>query len=460
MSREIIEQVSIATAERPIKGFALDTAIYVAQTKQDVLDEQAISNERVAKLVVWAKDIAKFMVFNDDGSTFEEKDLPSGSVDLSSYIQKHTNAELNKLFVAYQGKYGENRVHYPVEIQQDVNGWSVLDFTGNMLFFNKDKATGDRQNKVLELRNSRGVFHQQPYFLEEKLTSESDVEESISKLLDKLAVPSEGIDVDRVAEAPFAGYANQNPTVWYEDGYLKAPRFDAGESTCELLMYKDERYNHLLIPVSVVEAALGKTVTKDDLEIGIVLKGTTTTRLGKSGELPPTNSILGSKWSYNAKAIPAMIPTNPDGSSDGTENDANNPSYWLKSDGSLTENFAEARKCGYGNYTIMNLEEFGGMVWRNALRRGRVKQDKSFVFDLTSPYYVVPVRTGGSLNQTRQHTVFFTQGEMTIYPDSISAHVEQQKLNTRSATDTELFTTAVASQNTYGTQLSIDLRER
>ncbi|CAH9011644.1 hypothetical protein VP121E341_P0017 [Vibrio phage 121E34-1] len=83
--KEIVELVGVSTAERPIKGFALDKALYVAGTKQDVLDEQSISQERVANLVVWAKDIAKFMVFNSDGSAHEEKDLPSGDVDVSDF---------------------------------------------------------------------------------------------------------------------------------------------------------------------------------------------------------------------------------------------------------------------------------------------------------------------------------------------------------------------------------------
>lgn len=81
--KEIMELVGVSTAERPIKGFALDKALYVANTKQDVLDEQAISNERVANLVVWARDIKKFMVFNVDGSSHSEKDFPSGDVDVS-----------------------------------------------------------------------------------------------------------------------------------------------------------------------------------------------------------------------------------------------------------------------------------------------------------------------------------------------------------------------------------------
>ncbi|CAH9015193.1 hypothetical protein VP468E531_P0019 [Vibrio phage 468E53-1] len=85
MSRDIIEKIGVATEERPVKGLAVDRAIYVFETKQEILDEQTISPKRVASLVAWAKDIAKFMVFNSDGSDHEEKDLPSGDVDVSDF---------------------------------------------------------------------------------------------------------------------------------------------------------------------------------------------------------------------------------------------------------------------------------------------------------------------------------------------------------------------------------------
>ena len=95
--KEILELVGVATAERPIKGLAIDRCLYVYPEKQQVLDEQAISNERVANLVVWAKDVAKFMVFNADGSSYEEKDFPSGSGDLSEYAKLDDEVQFKKL---------------------------------------------------------------------------------------------------------------------------------------------------------------------------------------------------------------------------------------------------------------------------------------------------------------------------------------------------------------------------
>lgn len=83
------------------------------------------------------------------------KDIPN----TGNFIQKHTNAELNKLFLSYQGKYGDNRVHYPVCAYQDVNGWTQCEFTGNMLFKTKNKDTGSVGDKVFELRASGVVVH-------------------------------------------------------------------------------------------------------------------------------------------------------------------------------------------------------------------------------------------------------------------------------------------------------------
>lgn len=78
MSKDIKELITFSTEERPIKGFALESAIYVADTKQSLIDEQTKSNDRVAGLVAWARDAKKFIVFSEDGSSYEEKDQPSG----------------------------------------------------------------------------------------------------------------------------------------------------------------------------------------------------------------------------------------------------------------------------------------------------------------------------------------------------------------------------------------------
>lgn len=90
-----------------------------------------------------------------------KKDIPNAD----SFIQKHTNAELNRMFAAYQGKYGDNRIHHPVSIYQDVNGWTQLEFTGNMLFKPRGKDTGTLGEKVLEIRSEKLVAHKETEIL-------------------------------------------------------------------------------------------------------------------------------------------------------------------------------------------------------------------------------------------------------------------------------------------------------
>lgn len=112
----------------------------------------------------WEGDFVDFGRMLGDSIEFDKSHIKKLTVDHltaneSNLITKHTNAELNKLNVAYQGKYGDNRVHYPVTLYQDVNGWTQSEFTGNMLFKSKKMDTGVVGDKVLELRASGAVAH-------------------------------------------------------------------------------------------------------------------------------------------------------------------------------------------------------------------------------------------------------------------------------------------------------------
>lgn len=89
------------------------------------------------------------------------------TVNNDPYVRKHTNAELNKMYVAYQGKYGDNRVHHPVSLYQDVNGWTQLEFTGNMLFKTKSKDSGSVGDKVLEVKANEVVIHKKGKLLQD-----------------------------------------------------------------------------------------------------------------------------------------------------------------------------------------------------------------------------------------------------------------------------------------------------
>ena len=112
----------------------------------------------------WEGEVNEYGRLLKDSIEFDKAHVKNLTVDNlsatnSDFIRKHTNAELNKLFCAYQGKYGDNRAFYPVSLYQDVNGWSQAEFTGNMLFKYKSKDTGTIGDKVFELRPGRVVTH-------------------------------------------------------------------------------------------------------------------------------------------------------------------------------------------------------------------------------------------------------------------------------------------------------------
>ena len=96
-----------------------------------------------------------------------EKDVPV--IPDNGYVEKYSRADLDYVQVAYQGKYGDDRVYYPASINQDSNGWTFCKFTGYMEFVPRNKNNGNDGNSVLELRDNRVVHKKQPYFNDDKL---------------------------------------------------------------------------------------------------------------------------------------------------------------------------------------------------------------------------------------------------------------------------------------------------
>lgn len=185
--KEILELVQPSTEERPIKGFALDKAIYIADTKQSILDEQAISNKRVASLVVWARDAQKFIVFSEDGASYEEKDLPSGDFDISQLVETGSTAQLSGFEIAYEGIFGDGRNYHPATLKQDYNGWVQVAFTSDMVFKTKNKDSGVVGDKVLELTPHKVISHKQPYFGTEKMSTEAYVDDTERRLINEIS---------------------------------------------------------------------------------------------------------------------------------------------------------------------------------------------------------------------------------------------------------------------------------
>jgi len=85
------------------------------------------------------------------------KDVPA--IPDNGYVEKFTNADLDKVQSAYDGKYGNDRNFYPLALYQDVNGWSQVEYTGNMVFKLKNKDTGVLGDKVFELKQSSLAAH-------------------------------------------------------------------------------------------------------------------------------------------------------------------------------------------------------------------------------------------------------------------------------------------------------------
>ena len=96
-----------------------------------------------------------------------EKDVPAIPDD--GYIEKYTRADTDYVQVAYQGKYDDDKVYYPVSFSQDSNGWTQLKFTGNMIFHCNNKDTGSELSKPFEIRQSKVVHNVQPYYGDNKL---------------------------------------------------------------------------------------------------------------------------------------------------------------------------------------------------------------------------------------------------------------------------------------------------
>ncbi len=57
----------------------LENGIHIFNTKQEILDQQTLSLDRVENAVIFARDIKKFLIFDATGENYEERDVPGGS---------------------------------------------------------------------------------------------------------------------------------------------------------------------------------------------------------------------------------------------------------------------------------------------------------------------------------------------------------------------------------------------
>ena len=112
----------------------------------------------------WTGDIVDFGRMLEDSIEFDKANIKNLTTDQiiakgGNIVIKHTNAELNHLEIAYQGKYGESRVHYPCVMQQGSSGRVNFDFTRELKFTYKNPSSGSTDiSSVLTLSQTGATY--------------------------------------------------------------------------------------------------------------------------------------------------------------------------------------------------------------------------------------------------------------------------------------------------------------
>lgn len=348
--------------------------------------------------------------------SFTDWELQAGAK--SGLIEKHSKAELNYIQIAYQGKYGDDRNYYPIDFQQDNNGWTQFKFTGYAQFKPKDKSTGEVGDTVLEIRSSRVQAKKPVYYNDDRLATLTEVDDKIDNLVD----PQPGTSANSIRAAKVTGYANNYTSITYVDDKIQGFKFGKDNCLCEIVHYSNSKLSYLMIHKDNVSSIIGRDVDDGDLVLGVNVTSDARVCLGKyTDPLPtPIDSGVVAKIAYNYYAITQQI--------EGANQDANAPTLYLKSDGSTTTVDSEAKRMGYSPYTVKLNKEFEGRDWGYSLMRGFIKSDKTFEANSDSPYYVMAVEIGGSLSLTKQHTVSLHKGSIVIYNNPLDASLDENPI--------------------------------
>ena len=169
MAIDIIEDVENASLDRPLKGLILENGIHIFETKQEVLDQQALSLGRVENAVVFARDIKKFLIFDATGENYEERDIPSGQ-NMDDYAKIGDNVQFQNI----ESNYGNDPLKHTLELKQDPNRWGQLLFTNNLVLWqwdNPNDATDDSKTRFLTIAQSGFDFQRSPKYLGVKLAT-------------------------------------------------------------------------------------------------------------------------------------------------------------------------------------------------------------------------------------------------------------------------------------------------
>ena len=115
---------------------------------------------------------------------------------LDEVTEKYGDAQQSKLEIAYLGKYDDDRQYYPIKLYQDINGWSQLEFTGNMQFKTKNKDTGAVGDKVFEVKQNGATAHKRLEALKgQKVSGEFSVYDSDDNIACLFNHPETELDI-------------------------------------------------------------------------------------------------------------------------------------------------------------------------------------------------------------------------------------------------------------------------
>ena len=246
--------------------------------------------------------------------------------------------EFGSVSVAYNGLYGDdNRVYYPAVMTQDVNGWTQQEYTGNYVFKVKNKETGVIGEKTFQLGENRAEFFLKPYYNGDKIATQPFVADAIDSLLD--VKTGDSANSNRLCKIP--GYTNNYTNISYFEDKIQGTRFGEGGGLFELVKYQNTKYGYLLFPVNNVSQVIGRDVDENDLELGINFTDNAKLIAGKYGQdLPtPNEPDVFAKIAFDYRAIAYAV--------EGANQDANDPTLYIKSDGDSTADKTEAKVMGY-----------------------------------------------------------------------------------------------------------------
>lgn len=402
----VAERIENGTGERPLKGLLLESGLYVFDTKQEILDQQAISQERVAKLVVFAKDVKKWLVFNQDGSSYEEKDLPSGQ-DLSDYLTfdftlkdkiSYDNATSNTsssecgILHEFLGNGSTSAKH-----NHTFNESGVVYFS-NFQTSQREKTINVNSSKVgvsdyklpfnmvakFTYNHETGKIIMQCSYVRPELidyVNPNQANALIGENNDKILSPNDGI------EKPIEDEDKS------ENGYGKdgnSSYFQPNEGLNQSLFLEKIDYSKIWAIHSKIDTVLINLIIHEDIVSQIFDKDVTglnsfcmlldptksKAKLGKSNQ----QAAVGTKISFNGDIIPSS-------------EDANNPTKWIDNDGEVTEDYSNIKNVTYSAGSFVNVR--GTIAVRGDVSCDIENGTSTIVQDNNSKYFIITVKAGG-----------------------------------------------------------------